>query len=80
MKWPTFFEWPVYRDDPEFAATFGSIFRFRKDVEELAAKVLIEMAKFTGAEPHPTILNAPFIGVHLRTESDSLQMWPNFSF
>lgn len=80
MKWPTFFEWPVYRDGPEFAATFGGILRLRKDVQELATKVLTEMVRLTGAEPHQPTLYAPFLGVHLRTESDSLHMWPNFKF
>ena len=80
MKWPTFFEWPVYRDGPEFAATFGGILRLQKDVQELAAKVLTEMVRLTGGEPHPPALNAPFLSVHLRTESDSLHMWPNFKF
>ena len=80
MKWPTFFEWPVYRDGPEFVATFGDLLRLRKDVQELAAKVLIEMVRFTGAEPHSQTLDAPYLGVHLRTESDSLSIWPNFKF
>jgi hypothetical protein len=50
------------------------------DVQELPAKVLIKMAKFTGSDPHPIILNAPFIGVHLRTQDDYLKMLPNFNF
>lgn len=78
MKWPTFFEWPIYRDGPEFAATFGEILRMRKDVQELAAKTLAEMSRFTGTEPTPPTLNAPFLGVHLRTESDALVSWPDF--
>lgn len=77
-KWPTFFEWPVYRDGPEFAATFGDLLRFRTDVQELAAKVLSEMVQFTGTEPQSQTLDAPYLGVHLRTESDALSIWPNF--
>jgi hypothetical protein len=78
MKWPTFFEWPVYRDGPEFAATFGDLLRFRKDVQELATKIVMEMANFTGAEPDSQTLDAPYLGVHLRTESDALGIWPDF--
>lgn len=78
MKWATFFEWPVYRDGPEFAATFGDILRFRKDVQELAAKTLTELVRFTGAEPQWPTLNSPYLGVHLRTEGDALSFWPNF--
>jgi hypothetical protein len=78
FRWAIFFEWPVYRDGPEFAATFGDILRVRKDIQDLASKVLSEMSKFAGIEPHPPKLDAPFLGVHLRTETDSLDFWPNF--
>jgi hypothetical protein len=78
FKWATFFEWPIYRDGPEFASTFGDILRIRKDLQELAAKTLSAMSKFAGVEPHPPTLDAPYLGVHLRTESDSLGFWPNF--
>jgi hypothetical protein len=78
LKWGTFFEWPVYRDGPEFAATFGDILRLRKDVHELAAKTLAEMSRFAGVEPTPPTLNVPYLGVHLRTENDSLSFWPDF--
>lgn len=36
FRWAVFFEWPIYRDGPEFATTFGDILRMRPDVEELA--------------------------------------------
>lgn len=61
MKWATFFEWPVYRDGPEFAATFGDILRLRKDVKELAAKILTEMVRFTGTEPRPQTLDVSYL-------------------
>jgi hypothetical protein len=82
FKWATFFEWPIYRDGPEFAATFGDVLRIRKDIEELAAITIMEMSKFVGVEPdspNPKTLDAPYLGVHLRTESDALGFWPDFN-
>ena len=78
LKWATFFEWPIYRDGPEFATTFGDILRIREDIKDLAAIALAEMSRFVGVEPNPTKLEAPFLGVHLRTESDALGFWPSF--
>lgn len=80
FKWATFFEWPIFRDGPEFAATFGDLLRIRKDVRELAAQTIVEMSKFAGVEPDPKYetLNTPYLGVHLRTESDALGFWPNY--
>lgn len=80
FKWATFFEWPIFRDGPEFAATFGDLLRIRKDVQELAAKTIVEMSKFAGVEPDPKYetLNTQYLGVHLRTESDALGFWPNY--
>jgi hypothetical protein len=54
--------------------------RLRKDVKELAAKILTEMVRFTGTEPRPQTLDVSYLGIHLRTESDSLHFWPNFKF
>jgi hypothetical protein len=79
FKWATFFEWPIYRDGPEFAATFGDILRLRKDIQALAAKALTEMSSFVGVKPNGKTLEAPYLGVHLRTESDALGFWPNFN-
>lgn len=78
LKWATFFEWPVYRDGPEFATTFGDLLRIRKDVKELAAITLAEMSKFVGLKPNPDTFDAPYLGIHLRTESDALDFWPSF--
>ncbi|CAG8961334.1 hypothetical protein HYFRA_00013795 [Hymenoscyphus fraxineus] len=78
FRWATFFEWPIYRDGPEFAATFGDLLRINKDVEAIAIKVLKELSRFAGVEPSPTKLSAPYLGVHLRTESDALGFWPDY--
>jgi hypothetical protein len=74
FKWATFFEWPIYRDGPEFAATFGDILRVRKDIADLAIATLIEMSRFVGFDPYAEVptLEAPYLGVHLRSESDAL--------
>ena len=78
FRWAIFFEWPIYRDGPEFAATFGGILRLRKDVQYLAAKAINELHTFVGVKPNRNTLKAPYLGVHLRTESDALGFWPNF--
>jgi hypothetical protein len=78
--WPIFFEWPIYRDGPEFATTFGDLLRIRPDIAELAAKTLSEMSKFVGkpSSPEENKIDAPYLGVHLRTEGDALAMWPDY--
>ena len=78
FRWATFFEWPIYRDGPEFAATFGNILRLRKDVQYLAATALKKMHTIVGVKSNNKKLEAPYLGVHLRTESDALGFWPNF--
>ncbi|KAK2628947.1 hypothetical protein QTJ16_002050 [Diplocarpon rosae] len=80
FRWATFFEWPVMRDGPEFAATFGDLLRIRKDIQELAAATINEMAVFTGEKPNNSQPLSPprYLGVHLRTENDALGFWPNF--
>ncbi|TVY46873.1 hypothetical protein LOCC1_G002790 [Lachnellula occidentalis] len=78
FRWATFFEWPIYRDGPEFAATFGDLLRINPDIENIARAVLREFSKFAGIEPKAGKLDVPYLGVHLRTESDALGFWPNF--
>lgn len=78
FKWATFFEWPIYRDGPELATTFGDLLRIRKDIQELAQVALAEMSYFAGVKPRNDRFEAPFLGVHLRTESDALNFWPSF--
>lgn len=78
FKWATFFEWPIYRDGPEFATTFGDLLHIRRDIQSLAAKVLMEMSNFVGLHPDPDLIEMEYLGVHLRTESDALEFWPNF--
>jgi hypothetical protein len=81
-RWATFFEWPIYRDGPEFATTFGDILRIRPDIQDLAAITLDEMRNFIHGNSEGISkrkkLDASYLGVHLRTENDALGFWPNF--
>lgn len=53
----------------------------RKDIADLAAVALTEISKFAdfdhSVEEVPT-LKAPYLGVHLRSESDALDFWLDF--
>lgn len=78
FRWATFFEWPIYRDGPEFASTFGDLLRINPSIEKIAVAVLREMSLFAGVTPKTNKLEVPYLGVHLRTESDALGFWPDF--
>lgn len=78
LKWATFFEWPIYRDGPEFATTFGDLLRIRSDIQQLAAATIKEMSIAMGLKPNPLSIEASYLGVHLRTEIDALSFWPKF--
>ncbi|KIH89889.1 hypothetical protein SPBR_00551 [Sporothrix brasiliensis 5110] len=67
--WGVQWEWPVAKDGPALANTFGGLLRFRRDLLQLGDAVAAAMAKTGGAQ---------FAGVHLRTESDALAFWPTF--
>jgi hypothetical protein len=53
----------------------------RKDIADLAAVALTEISIFADFDPSveevPT-LKAPYLGVHLRSESDALDFWLDF--
>lgn len=83
FRWATFFEWPIYRDGPEFANTFGDLLRLRKDVQEIAASILDELSNIihgTTGQPDRKQLDLPYMGIHLRTETDALDFWPKYEF
>jgi len=74
FAWGVQWDWPVYRDGPEFVATFGGLLRFRKDILELGQRTASYMQSFAlsnGGSPS-------FAGMHLRTENDALNSWPKF--
>jgi hypothetical protein len=73
LNWGVQLEFPMHRDGPEFAATYGGLLRFRKDILELGKQTVKAMRAFSrskGAEG--------FVGFHLRTENDALKGWPTF--
>ncbi|KAJ4424156.1 hypothetical protein N0V82_001204 [Gnomoniopsis sp. IMI 355080] len=73
FNWGVQWTFPVYRDGPEFVATFGGLLRFRADILELGRETAAAMERMApGSEGNG------FIGVHLRTESDALSGWPSF--
>ncbi|KXJ88313.1 hypothetical protein Micbo1qcDRAFT_214969 [Microdochium bolleyi] len=74
FEWGVIWEWPVYRDGPEFAATFGSILKFNDALLRLGRAALGQMrviSKENGGA-------GTFLGAHLRTESDALGFWPKY--
>ncbi|KAK0703937.1 hypothetical protein B0T26DRAFT_794425 [Lasiosphaeria miniovina] len=87
FTWGVQFDWPVARDGPEFAATFGGLLRFRADILELARRTTGHMRQFAAQQqqqqqqqklPLPVAATRAFAGMHLRTESDALGAWPRF--
>lgn len=75
FNWGVQWTFPVYRDGPEFVATFGGLLKFRSDILELGLETAAAMRDLTAAQPDS---NVSFVGVHLRTESDALSSWPSF--
>ncbi|KAK0704567.1 hypothetical protein B0H67DRAFT_557343 [Lasiosphaeris hirsuta] len=76
FSWGVQWDWPVYRDGPEFVATFGGLVRFRSDILELGKKTSAYMRQFAARQDRKG--SPAFAGMHLRTESDALSKWPKF--
>ncbi|KAI1299016.1 hypothetical protein F5Y03DRAFT_366545 [Xylaria venustula] len=75
FNWGVLFDWPIYRDGPEMAATFGGILKLNDKFLDLGKRTLEKMHAFArndGAK------DGAFLGIHLRTESDALGFWPDF--
>jgi hypothetical protein len=77
LNWGVQLEYPVYRDGPEFAATFGGLLRFRKDILQLGRRTVEALRQFSSTTG-PVTATGRFAGFHLRTESDALSTWPSF--
>ncbi|KAI0148042.1 hypothetical protein F4776DRAFT_294815 [Hypoxylon sp. NC0597] len=79
FSWGVLWDWPVYRDGPEFAATFGGLLKIREDILEIADAIVAGMrtlaASTRGTE---TAAGQSFLGMHLRTEADALSQWPSY--
>lgn len=81
LNWGSQFEFPAYRDGPEFVATYGGLLRFRQDLLALGKRTVDGMRNFALAASrsgHDTPMGI-FAGFHLRTESDALRGWPTFN-
>ncbi|KAH7031674.1 uncharacterized protein B0I36DRAFT_324407 [Microdochium trichocladiopsis] len=74
FEWGVIWNWPVYRDGPEFTATFGSILRYNKELLRLGKKALSQMRQLSQQEGG----SGAFLGAHLRTEADALEFWPKY--
>ncbi|KAI0430228.1 hypothetical protein F5Y09DRAFT_331227 [Xylaria sp. FL1042] len=87
LSWGVLWDWPVMRDGPEFAATFGGLLRIREDILELADRAVQSMRELAasvaesrgrGGESKKAGREGVFLGVHLRTEEDALSQWPTY--
>lgn len=82
LNWGVQWDWPVYRDGPEFVATYGGLLKFRDDILKLGKTTTAAMRKYaalSGQAKGSRGGEAGFVGFHLRTENDALQGWPDFS-
>lgn len=76
------FYWPAQSDGPAFAKQFGRVMRPREDARRLAAVAIYEMnRRFKwGWEPRrDAILKDTYVGVHLRTEADAVERFPEYA-
>ncbi|KAI1147515.1 hypothetical protein F4825DRAFT_147176 [Nemania diffusa] len=87
LSWGVLWDWPVIRDGPEFAATFGGLLRIREDILELADQIVRSVKELAASEaqrgggsdiPERNRQSGSFLGVHLRTEEDALSQWPTY--
>ncbi|KAI8964824.1 hypothetical protein F5Y11DRAFT_314518 [Daldinia sp. FL1419] len=79
LSWGVLWDWPVYRDGPEFASSFGGLLKIRKDILSVADAVLSSMRTLaTTTRRTETVPGQPFLGIHLRTEADALSRWPSY--
>jgi len=74
FEWGAIWLWPVYRDGPEFASTFGSVLKFNEQLLDLGKKALSQMRTLS----HQLGGSGTFLGAHLRTEADALDFWPRY--
>jgi hypothetical protein len=71
----TYWTWPTQSDGASFARHFGRILRIRPDARRIAASALFNLHKRfqLGIDPRLGLQNDSFVGVHLRTEVDTLR-------
>ncbi|KAI0817635.1 hypothetical protein GGR55DRAFT_685218 [Xylaria sp. FL0064] len=85
LSWGVLWDWPVIRDGPELAATFGGLLMIREDILELADRIVQSMRELAASVAEKSRSDngrdGPgdvFLGVHLRTEEDALSQWPTY--
>ncbi|KAI1474982.1 hypothetical protein F4774DRAFT_398687 [Daldinia eschscholtzii] len=79
FSWGVLWDWPVYRDGPEFAATFGGLLKIREDIQDVADALVASMKTLaTSTRGTETVAGQSFLGIHLRTEADALSRWPSY--
>jgi len=74
FNWGVQWDYPVWKDGPEFANTFGGLLVFRRDILQLGKQVNQAMRQFTASYDR----RRRFIGMHLRTENDILKFWTTY--
>ncbi|KAI3322020.1 hypothetical protein HD806DRAFT_500774 [Xylariaceae sp. AK1471] len=90
LSWGVLWDWPIFRDGPELAASFGGLLVIREDILELADSVVRTLRELAipavaergsrggGGGGRDTPPGGLFLGVHLRTEEDALSQWPTY--
>lgn len=71
-----FVQRPVCQDDAAFVSNFGRLLEIQTDAKLLAARALLELATRFGFSPATAngVLENAFVGVHLRTEVDAINV------
>ncbi|KAI1444554.1 hypothetical protein F5Y02DRAFT_408957 [Annulohypoxylon stygium] len=79
LSWGVLWDWPVYRDGQELAATFGGLLKVRDDILDIANEIVALMRVIaTSKKGTETAAGQSFLGIHLRTEADALSQWPSY--
>ncbi|KAI0459319.1 hypothetical protein F5B21DRAFT_511428 [Xylaria acuta] len=85
LSWGVLWDWPIFRDGPELAASFGGLLRIREDILELADRVVWSVKELAASgagsgtgRPERNRPDGLFLGIHLRTEEDALSQWPTY--
>lgn len=76
--WGVQYEFPVWKDGPEFANTYGGLLRFREDIIRLGNDITNLMRKQGLPPPEAERGCGKYAAVHLRTESDAMAHWPTY--
>ncbi|EXF76603.1 hypothetical protein CFIO01_10755 [Colletotrichum fioriniae PJ7] len=77
----TLWTWPTARDKAPVASSFGRMLRIRPDARRLAASALFSLeSRFQlNLDPRTRYHPSSFVGVHLRTEEDVNERFPDYT-